>query len=69
MRFRNSRDYFGLESNLSRGMALNTATSKGFHAAPGTHLSHAYNFKRVRRILHRSQQCSHQLLQSHQPSF
>jgi len=66
MRFRNSRDYFGLESNLSRGMALNTATSKGFHAAPGTHLSHAYNFKRVRRILHRSQQCSHQLLQSHQ---
>ena len=67
MRFGNSSNYFGLASNQQRVITPNAATGKAFHAtvqlACGTRTTFV-----PRAALHRSQQCTRDLLQGHQRS-
>jgi hypothetical protein len=63
MRFGNSSNYFGLQSNVPRWMAWNTATGKAFHAIAQRMSSALTNLPAARRIF--SQQCTHHLFQGH----
>jgi hypothetical protein len=67
MRFGNSSNYFGLQSNAPGWMALNTATGKAFHPFAGRMSSALTNLASARRMF--SQQCSRHLFQRHPDRF
>src|SRR5258708_6624514 len=69
MRFRNSSDYFGLESNHPRRIEPNSATGTAFGARAdgisGTHTT----LMPCGGLLDRSQQCSRHVFQGHQSRY